>query len=922
MNDPKGSRFRKWDLHLHTPATVLNNNFQGSTQDEKWDNFIRKLEESDLQAIAVTNYFCINGYEEILQKKGEGRLTNIKLILPNIEFRISQPNRQNEHIHLHVLFSDVAQVSLSKIQDFLNRLSLTNTASDDRQLYCKSDDLTTVGYDRALVNFEVLKKQLSEDFNHLRDYVTIGVFRGRGSARADSGGRGGAFAIEIDKFSDIIFGKEQKDVDYFLKTDRYTESKPKPTIYASDAHELENIGLKFSWIKANATFEGLKQILYEPKTRVKIQEEKPEEKTDYLVIDKVRYINQGDAKTFYDKWIELNNHLNSIIGGKSAGKSLLLYNIAKTIDLEQSKKKIEFCQLTDVLERNSTHDFEVQWKDGFSCKLSDDTAETRRNITYVPQMFINRLVEEKGESSLNNLILDVLLQHEEFKIFYWSTKKQISEKLQTINTSVLELFSLRDSSKQTMNELFELGDKKAIKGEIEKITRDIKRLKDKSGFSEKESKLYEQFLKDKANKEKEITRIDNLLTNIGEFKEYINELPEIISFNIEEKVDEIKLSILDDDEEALNLLDKIHKNIDSSLRKFIQSQVSSEFDILNKYKSKLAKTKEELSTIEEKLKPYLEKFKNQDLLKSLQRKLLEQEALLTNIKTTEKTLKKLDENIKKIESQIIEYYQNLYDLYLAIVNKLQEDIYKKITKEIELKSQLTFDAYKFEIQFTSMLDKRVNLQRISNLWDENNEFVFDEAIHIKNIQATLKKLLEGNVTLRSGQSTTDTVMKLLDDYFYIKYDLVHKGDTIAQMSPGKRGLILLQLIMHLSNAKHPILIDQPEDNLDNRTVFKELNDFIESKKINRQIIMVSHNANLVVSTDSEEVIVANQDGQQIGRNNRDYKFEYVTGALENSFEDLTNKGILYQKGIKEHVCEVLEGGEEAFKKRQRKYAFN
>jgi ABC-type Mn2+/Zn2+ transport system ATPase subunit len=120
---------------------------------------------------------------------------------------------------------------------------------------------------------------------------------------------------------------------------------------------------------------------------------------------------------------------------------------------------------------------------------------------------------------------------------------------------------------------------------------------------------------------------------------------------------------------------------------------------------------------------------------------------------------------------------------------------------------------------------------------------------------------------------------------------------------------------------HPILIDQPEDNLDNRTIFFDLKNFIKSKKRNRQIIIVTHNANLVVATDAECIIVANQDGQQQGKDNKTYKFEYVSGSLENTFVEDSKSGVLYQKGIKEHVCDILEGGKEAFLKREQKYGF-
>ena len=84
--------------------------------------------------------------------------------------------------------------------------------------------------------------------------------------------------------------------------------------------------------------------------------------------------------------------------------------------------------------------------------------------------------------------------------------------------------------------------------------------------------------------------------------------------------------------------------------------------------------------------------------------------------------------------------------------------------------------------------------------------------------------------------------------------------------------------------------------------------------------MVSHNANLVVNTDAENIIVANQAGED-GIENRKFQFEYVNGAIENTFMNEAEKGILYKKGIREHICEILEGGIEAFKKREKKYHF-
>src|SRR3989338_4065813 len=77
-----------------------------------------------------------------------------------------------------------------------------------------------------------------------------------------------------DKYSDVLFGNAG-DTEFFLKQDRYKSAKPKPVLLCSDAHKLDDIGKKFSWIKSEKTFEGLKQVLYDPQSRVAIQDNEP-----------------------------------------------------------------------------------------------------------------------------------------------------------------------------------------------------------------------------------------------------------------------------------------------------------------------------------------------------------------------------------------------------------------------------------------------------------------------------------------------------------------------------------------------------------------------------------------------------------------------------------------------------------------------
>ena len=96
---------------------------------------------------------------------------------------------------------------------------------------------------------------------------------------------------------------------------------------------------------------------------------------------------------------------------------------------------------------------------------------------------------------------------------------------------------------------------------------------------------------------------------------------------------------------------------------------------------------------------------------------------------------------------------------------------------------------------------------------------------------------------------------------------------------------------------------------------------IKTKKKERQIILVTHNPNVVVSADAENVIVANQNGNNCSNING-IKFQYINGALEDTKAKNENDSIiLHSQGVREHVCEILEGGREAFEKREKKYGF-
>jgi hypothetical protein len=142
------------------------------------------------------------------------------------------------------------------------------------------------------------------------------------------------------------------------------------------------------------------------------------------------------------------------------------------------------------------------------------------------------------------------------------------------------------------------------------------------------------------------------------------------------------------------------------------------------------------------------------------------------------------------------------------------------------------------------------------------------------------------------------------DHISIRYALEYDKVEIERLSPGTRGIVLLLLYLAIDKSdRRPLLIDQPEENLDPKSVFDDLVPHFREARKRRQIIIVTHNANLVVNTDADQVIVASCEPGEPGKLP---SIDYTSGSLENP-------------EIRASVCDILEGGERAFLERERRY---
>ena len=159
----------------------------------------------------------------------------------------------------------------------------------------------------------------------------------------------------------------------------------------------------------------------------------------------------------------------------------------------------------------------------------------------------------------------------------------------------------------------------------------------------------------------------------------------------------------------------------------------------------------------------------------------------------------------------------------------------------------------------------------------------------------------GRKRLKKG-ATWEQVYDLLYglEFLHAKYALALNGKPLARLSPGERGILLLVFYLLVDKEDIPLIIDQPEGNLNNQSIFEHLVPVFRIAKDHRQVIVVTHNPNLAVVCDAEQIIHATIDVAD------GYRVEYVSGALENSKFNLLS-------------LDLLEGTSEAFSARMLTY---
>lgn len=931
MTINRGSEWRKWDLHIHSPKTHSTSN---RYNDLSIADFCKEIITKNIDVIGLTNYFFITEeeYNEIVKE-----LDDKCYVIPNFEFRASDKNTKGDHINFHILFNP--KLGIRNILNSLGNVKLHNHSNK----YCREADILQLGIDAITIDFETILNQLKTDFKIIEDFIVCVPYTGYGGFKVDNKPRNISQEKKFDELSHFILGNNSSK-EYFNGTREYTLGKDtfiidknKAIINCSDAHSKEDISNKFTWIKAQPTFEGLIQILHEPNQRVSIQKDKPDQKDDKLVITEVTFTSEKNL--FVDDTIHFNDNLNVIIGGKSSGKSILLYHIAKALYKDRSNESVlKYYDTTDNKYKFFYDDLQNEFPFSLNVKLasgleqssnrSDSETSILPEIKYIPQNHLSNLVDRsrKNGSTLKELIKELIIENDDkdtFKIF----DAKINTNNIEISKDIDGFFDIKDKINSLKKDLQDKGSKdilttsiKSKKDEILDLQKDISE-ENKTSYNqyneeiqklnEENKKIFSDYSTLNTINQKIKSSLDKLLLEKNDLLKTLEN--EKIKAEFEPKYNFIQNSI-DELSQIENLL-LLNENKNLINESSIKSQLSAN----NQKKAEL----------QEKLKPLLGQIESQDKIEKLQSNIQEENEKLDYIISIENQIAQLATELVTQKEKIFSRIEDNYNQYQKVIIDLEpitQNIEQKDNDEIDIVGSTKFNFKKFKESIDNVTDlRKLKAQNpFKYLYDNNlnNLSTIDKNKIIEDLKNIFDIIHQGRFPLIKDFSNKEACRILLKNHFFDHWEVKSGSDTIHNMSTGKASFVLLKLIIKLSKSEAPILIDQPEDNLDNRSISTELVNYLRDKKLSRQIILVTHNANIVVNADAENIIIANQKDENNKNDLSIYKFDYINGSLEETTPKIkTQIRFLDSMGIREHIAEIVEGGKEAFKKREEKYGF-
>lgn len=974
-----GSRWHRWEPHVHAPGTILNDQFAG---DDPWNEYFNKLESSDppIRAIAITDYYLTGTYEHVREQKAQGRLPKVELIFANVELRLDVGTMRGKWVNIHLLVSPEDPEHLVQLHRLLARLGFR--AHGDT-FACTREDLIRLGKaadpkikDEAAAlrhgasQFKVGFDQLREEFDK-SDWAKENILVAVAGSQTDgtSGVREAADATlreEMEKFAHVIFASSVGQREFWLGRLDLTEEQlrnryggPKPCLHGSDAHESPKVGApdgaRYSWVKGAPQFDSLRQACIDPAGRAYVGRRPPFRATPAQVISTVEL---GGAPWAVTPKLALNPGLVAIIGARGSGKTALADAIAAGCDAT-SERLSNASFIVRAREHLEGATVKLTWETGAPSAraLIDDPSDPTLypRARYLSQKFVEELCSADG-------MADELLKEIERVIFesHPTVKRDGTtdfEELLDLRTAVLHGSRTRDEdaiailSDRIGQEYEKQTQLAALKAQIEQKRQLI------ANYTKNRETLVSKGSEDRLARMSaltaaadhvrtqirlwsyEVQTLRSLQKDVADFR--TNRAPEALRV-AKESFREAHLK----DEEWERFRQRYEGDVDATLAERL-ARAEREMEGWRGQPPKTKETNQEpyladdanlkkmaLTMLEAELSR-IQKLINLDTdtanrFKTISTRIGDENATLERLTTSLADCEKAGSRITELQAEREAAYRRIFEFIVGeeqVLRDLYHPLMERLAGAAGTLTKLSFsvsrhaDVHRWAAEGESLFDLRRQgpfkgigtLEAWANAtlksaWESGDPQSVSEAM-VRFRQAHQPDLLDLSAVPRSQQADYRTWLRRFAKWLYgtshivIRYSIDYEGVDIRKLSPGTRGIVLLLLYLALDDADdRPLIIDQPEENLDPKSIFDELVDLFVAAKNKRQVIVVTHNANLVVNTDADQVIVAFAGTHTPGELPPIW---YLSGGLESA-------------EMRKHVCDILEGGEIAFKERARR----
>ena len=747
---------------------------------------------------------------------------------------------------------------------------------------------------------------------------------------------------EITRFCDIIFSARPGERDFWLGHGSEQDVVAlkrlggiRPCLHGSDAHDISRLFKpdhdRFCWIKADCTFEGLRQTLFEPDDRVYIGTLPPVLHDANRVISAISI--DGGAGWFEPVTIPCNSGLVGVIGQKGSGKSALAELLAAASGSLGSPEKNSF------LSRSDGHltgtNVSLTWMDGHVSKLTvGGEATDDAGVRFLSQRFVERLCAEDHVGA-------ALVEEVEAVIFASLDPTDTLNASDFAELRALQTKALRHNRDRTLIALQkiirEADELRAKRAKLPELKGRIATLKEEEVGLRKQLPTSADPVEAKLHADLEGARsmLNRLQTSSAHDKQMLVKVRSVRS-DIDAFQTEMRRFFVDIQPRLQEI--GVERAAFSAFEPAFAGDVVAPLAA-----SEAALNAAIVSRLGPEELPPPDTIRHVELdIAGLTAALKADKSLRDRVEAIQKRLAAIHVEVQRIEGEIsvIEtkdlarlkevpaHRMATYLVYFSVLQAEQEilqKLYGPVRKRLETGGvqEQSLDFYiRWDIDSKGWLDHGVELfdQRRGlphgDLVKKTRELLEPawRSGHATKIEAAMAEFIEpfakpDGLYLRSGVGLTDVQEWLFSvEHIRLTYGLRYNGVDLDKLSPGTKGIVLLILYLGMdTDDSRPLIIDQPEENLDSESIYDLLVHYFRAAKRRRQIILITHNPNLVVNTDADQVIVATCGRSDTGMP----VISYVSGALEDAKPG---------DGIRAKVCRILEGGERAFHDRERRYA--